>query len=166
MALLTRLDSTCLKRMGSTNTSPVISASISNLNANPFWRATPSNNIATASIKRRISARCGCRIRRSASMREISRMSPIKASREWADSCATLSSSRSKASSRCGRFSNSSNMPIMALSGVRISWLMVARKVVLARLALSARSFACCNCAIRRSRSVTSNHPPILPSAR
>ena len=44
----------------------------------------------------------------------------------------------------------------MAFMGVRISWLMLARKSDLVRLALSAAAFASCNSISTRLRSVTS----------
>ena len=48
------------------------------------------------------------------------------------------------------------DMPSTPFKGVLISWLMLARKVDLARLAASAASFATCSAWACRSRSVTS----------
>ena len=68
-------------------------------------------------------------------------MSLMTDSRESADSCTIV---------RCSRWvgvrsvsSTSSVMPMTAFIGVRISWLMFARKLLLARLAASAASLAC-----------------------
>ena len=47
-------------------------------------------------------------------------------------------------------------MPMIAFMGVRISWLMLARKSDLVRLALSAAALACWSSASTRLRSVTS----------
>ena len=54
-------------------------------------------------------------------------------------------------------------MPMMALSGVRSSWLMLARNWLLARLACSASSLACCNSISACLRAVMS---PIDPAMR
>ena len=74
--------------------------------------------------------------------------------------------SRSKASPRFGHdlqevalpgaswlCSTSSVMPMMAFMGVRISWLMLARKALFARLAASAASLAWASSALARSNS-------------
>ncbi|MNV71797.1 hypothetical protein D3C71_1648360 [compost metagenome] len=50
---------------------------------------------------------------------------------------------------------------MIALTGVRISWLMVARKVLLARLASMALSFSTCNAPISCLDSVMSFQPQI-----
>ncbi|MNY52995.1 hypothetical protein D3C86_1887160 [compost metagenome] len=92
----------------------------------------------------------------------ISRMSPISASSELAESWATVIASRSSPS----RFRASSSMPMMAFIGVRISWLMVARNRLLATLASSAWSLAWRNSATRRLRSVISTQPQIRPRMR
>ena len=53
-----------------------------------------------------------------------------------------------------------SEKPMMALSGVRSSWLIIARKSDLARLAPSASSFARFSSVSARMRSVTSKKMP------
>lgn len=53
-----------------------------------------------------------------------------------------------------------------AFIGVRISWLMVARKTLFARFASSAWRIASRNWRARRSRSVMSIQPFIRPSIR
>ena len=62
-----------------------------------------------------------------------------------------------------GRSSASSSMPMIAFIGVRISWLIVARNVVLARLAASALSLASCSSRSSSARSVMSIQPPMMP---
>ncbi|MNT25166.1 hypothetical protein D3C72_1606730 [compost metagenome] len=54
-------------------------------------------------------------------------------------------------------------MPMMAFIGVRISWLMVARKVLLARLASSACCLALFRSWISWRRSLISIQPPMMP---
>ncbi|MNV83824.1 hypothetical protein D3C71_1776490 [compost metagenome] len=55
-------------------------------------------------------------------------------------------------------------MPMIAFIGVRISWLMDARNVVLVRLALSARSRATASSFMTRWRCVMSIQPPTTPT--
>ena len=66
--------------------------------------------------------------------------------------------------SRCSSVSvvssASSVMPMMPFMGVRISWLMLARNSLLARLAASAASLACCNSPSACLRSVMSSSVP------
>ena len=62
-----------------------------------------------------------------------------------ADSCTIFRYSRCTGASSVS--STKSVMPMMAFIGVRISWLMLARKALFARLAASAASFAFCNSA-------------------
>ena len=67
-----------------------------------------------------------------------------------------ITPSRSRCSSESGFSAIACAMPSTPFSGVRISWLMVARKSLLARLATSAaRSASSCSRAARRA-SVTS----------
>ncbi len=73
------------------------------------------------------------------------------------DSAASLSvSTYSRWSALSGVSWRSSVMPITAFIGVRISWLMFARKSLLARLAASAASRASFSSAATRLCSVTS----------
>ena len=62
----------------------------------------------------------------------------------------------SRCSSRSDVSSRSSAIPITAFIGVRISWLMLARKSLLARLAASAASLAARSSSATRFCSVTS----------
>ena len=57
-------------------------------------------------------------------------------------------------------FFMTSENPMIALSGVRSSWLIMARKSVLVRFAVSAASFASCNASLASRRSVTSRNIP------
>ena len=93
-----------------------------------------------------------------ASIFEKSRMSLINASRDSPDLRTMVRYSR--CSSVSGVSSASSVMPMMAFIGVRISWLMFARKPLLARLAASAASLAFCNSSSERFRSVMSTRVP------
>ena len=78
-------------------------------------------------------------------------MSLISRSKASPDSATTLRKSRCRGASWPS--STSSVMPMMAFMGVRISWLMLARKALLARLAASAASLAWANSALARSSS-------------
>ena len=94
-----------------------------------------------------------------ASMRERSRMSLSNCSSE----CAELSMSVSQPD--CSAFSGESISmrvsPMSAFSGVRTSWLMLARNSLLARLACSASSRACWLSCSMRLRSPMSDSVPI-----
>ena len=85
IALLTRLERICLKRMASSSTSPLILESISSTRLRRFCRARPSNTRATDSTSSRRLARFGDRLRRPDSMRAMSRISPISSSRLFAE---------------------------------------------------------------------------------
>jgi hypothetical protein len=65
-------------------------------------------------------------------------------------------STKSRWSRPSGVSSSRLVMPMMAFIGVRISWLMLARKALLARLAASAASLAWASAAWLRMRSVMS----------
>ncbi|MNF95151.1 hypothetical protein D3C84_778910 [compost metagenome] len=144
MALLNRLDSTCLKRVESINTSQSLCRSRSTRHARCFWRARPSKTRHTDSTSVRRLARSGVSDKCPDSMRAMSRMSPINASNCCPAVDATSIAARS-ATPSCACFCASSSIPIRAFIGVRISWLMVAKNVVLARLASSAASLASCS---------------------
>lgn len=75
-----------------------------------------------------------------ASMAEMSSTSSTSASSERVDAWIVLRYSRCSGSSRV--VASSSDMPDRPLSGVRNSWLMLARKRLLASLALRASSIA------------------------
>ena len=85
-------------------------------------------------------------------------------SSDSADSCTIFSQSRCWGSK--GVSSTKSVMPMMALSGVRISWLTLARNPLLARLAASAASLAWCSSASARLRSVISRKTATPPRRR
>ena len=70
-------------------------------------------------------------------------MSLIRYSRASPDSATILRKSRCRAESWVSK--SNSVMPMMAFIGVRISWLMLAKNRLLARLAASAASLACDN---------------------
>ncbi|MCY1460232.1 hypothetical protein D9M71_777760 [compost metagenome] len=118
---------------------------MSRIRVRRFCLASPSNTLATDSISSRKLARLGDRLSRPDSMRVMSSTSPINSSRLFAEVWAISILARS-IGWLSARLSASSRMPITAFIGVRISWLMVARKVVLARLASSAWTFASRNC--------------------
>ncbi|MNH10804.1 hypothetical protein D3C79_702940 [compost metagenome] len=147
MALLIRLDKTCLSRSGSASTQTGAAGS-SLCKCRPLARALPSN---TRTVARTSSTRLvgtGCRVMCPDSMREMSRISPISSSRPMAESWAVCKVWVSQRPPRLSSRANSSR-PITAFIGVRISWLMVARKVLLVWLACSASSLAWRSCSSR-----------------
>ena len=87
-------------------------------------------------------------------MREKSSRSLIRPSSDSAESLSAVRYSR--CTLRSGVSSSSSAMPITAFIGVRISWLTLARKSLLARLAASAASRAWCSSCAACFCSVTS----------
>ena len=139
-ALPIRLSAICRTRVGSPRMKRGSSGSMSSRTSTPFSTArstiesTVPSSSATASKSTLSNSRC------PASIFEKSRMSLISAS-----SASPLERAIS-ANSRCwtSRCVSSSRpvMPITPLRGVRISWLMVARKALLARLPASAASRA------------------------
>jgi hypothetical protein len=80
------------------------------------------------------------------SLMRLSRLSPARRK-----ICTYLSCSADS-----GVLASRSAMPMIAFIGVRISWLMLARKSDLVRLALSATPWPACSSASTRLRSVTS----------
>ena len=71
-----------------------------------------------------------------------------------------------RGSSPIGLASTSSVIPMMPLSGVRTSWLMLAMNSLLARLAASAASRACASSTSARLRAVTSRPMACRPAGR
>ncbi|MNJ46924.1 hypothetical protein D3C77_420670 [compost metagenome] len=109
----------------------------------------PSNTRTVVLTRVFRSVAWGARVMCPASMRAISRMSPISSSKPLAEVKATCSDSRSVWPCSASLIASSSR-PMTAFMGVRISWLMVARKVLFARLACSAWSLATRNCSSSR----------------
>ncbi|MNE81307.1 hypothetical protein D3C80_1779460 [compost metagenome] len=85
MALLTRFETICLTRSGSNSTSTRAFAAMRIIRVRFFWRAKPSNTCATDSTSSARLTRSGAKDRCPDSMRAMSRMSPIKASRSLAE---------------------------------------------------------------------------------
>ncbi len=92
---------------------------------------------------------------RPASMREKSRISLMISSSDLPEISIVCAKRRCESSSLLA--SNSSVMPSTPFIGVRISWLIVARKRVLASDAASARSFSMRSSAVRASTSRSSS---------
>ncbi|MNN14610.1 hypothetical protein D3C81_1276840 [compost metagenome] len=163
MALLIRFDSTCLKRKGSSRTS---TAGLVGWNANEsssfFCRARPSKIRTTDATSSAGLTRSGLRLRCPDSIRAMSRMSPIRSSKSFAELYATSMAGRSGCCWSM-RLRVNSSMPMIAFIGVRISWLIVARNVLLARFASSARSFAHRKSSNSCRRSLISIQPPMMP---
>ena len=153
-ALLLRLMSTCCKRVGSPMRSVGTPGSISHTSVSSFSCARPatiSMTFSSSSLSEKpVRSSSSC----EASTLDRSRMSLIRLSR--------LSPARRKictylsCSGDSGVLASRSAMPMIAFIGVRISWLMLARKSDLVRLALSAAALACLSSSSTVLRSVTS----------
>ena len=153
-----RLNRICLSRLPSASTHCGTESATTTCRRRPLASALITINACTSRSRRRRSWRCGTMSSRPDSSLEMSRMSSSKSSRWLADCRAVLRWSVCSASSRL--FSSSANMPSMPLNGVRSSWLMLARKALLAWLAASApmrascsRRATCCSSRRRRARA-------------
>ena len=151
MALPTRLTTIWRSRPRSPQTSSGTWGRMRQVSSRPFsWARTASDFIVSPRLSTRSKVlRSSCSL--SASILEKSRMSLISRSKDSLDSATTFKKSRCRgARLPC---STSSVMPMMAFMGVRISWLILARNALLARLAASAASLAWANSALVRSNS-------------
>ncbi len=147
-ALLTRLTSACINRVGSPARASG-APSASTISSSPLRRA-PSTTMATLrdnTVRSEKSTRSSSSL--PDSIFERSRMSLIRCSRWWAASAILLT--RSRISGSCTSRISRCAIPITAFSGVRISWLMLARNALFARLAASARWRACARSVLVRS---------------
>ena len=117
----------------------------------PLSPASRSNPETQADNTRDGSKGAWSRSIRPDSIREKSSTSSTSR-RKWAVESRSIRPS-SPASSRSGRSDNSWAMPQMPFNGVRMSWLIAARNIDFARLAMLACSAAC---SARRSRSLRS----------
>jgi len=127
---------------------------MSTTTSRPLASAFSATRVHTLWMTRSTSKSVGSRLILPASILEKSRMSLMMPSRWWA-ALLTLSSCwrwRSVAMSRRIRWVR----PMMAFIGVRISWLMLARKELLERLAASAASLAAASSAVRAATSSSS----------
>ena len=142
MALPTRFSSTCLSRVISPRATSGTSGATSQRSSSPFSSARTARVFSADSRLSRTSKSTDSRSSLPASILEKSRISLITVSKESAD---TFTVSRH---SLCPRFSSVSRaksvMPMMPFSGVRISWLILAKNSLFARLAASATSRALC----------------------
>ena len=163
IALPTRLVIVCRRREGSARIEAGTGAGISWRSSMLFSRALTDSTSITSAI-----TRCGSVSMHSSrsspdSTFERSRMSSMSSSRwcplRWMVSRYRAVSTPSRARPRRSR----SVKPMIAFIGVRISWLMFARKSLLARLAASARSLASRNCTSLRSSSLTSSRLTSTP---
>ena len=154
IALPTRLISTCLRRPGSPTRPSGTSGSTDEVISRPFSCARgPRDLSASPRPGRRANSICSSTSRR-ASILEKSSRSLITWRSAPAEDLTRLRYSRCSALSSVP--SASSDRPMMAFIGVRISWLMLARNSLLARLAASAASRARRASSSARLRTVTS----------
>ena len=142
MALPTRLTRTCRSRPGSPTSAVGTSGAMSHSQLEPLLVRAHGERLQRC---RRRTSRKRERHRAPssslpASIFEKSRMSLMMPSSDSADVLDRLAGTR--AGRRSARVSSASSvMPMMPFIGVRISWLMLARNSLLARLASSARFF-------------------------
>ena len=151
-ALAVKFSRICPSRSGSPRSvSAASSCGRSTEKARPLSRACCSTMATSRSSQGPGWKSIASRSSRSASIFDRSRMLLISSSRCCEARSTLASCSRSWAS--CERRISSPVMPMMALSGVRSSWLMLARKTLLARLLASAASLACRSSSWLRSSS-------------
>ena len=137
LALLARLSSACRKRVWSAWMVPRSGGQSTTIRL-PFFAVIGSTVLTTSSISGANGNDSRCSSIRPASIFDRSRMSLIRASR-----CRAARSTRSSGSSSSSRLksrassSSISVTPMMALSGVRSSWLILARNCDLCWLATS-----------------------------
>ena len=165
IALPIRLVSTWRSRPGSPSSSCGTSCSISQVNSRPPTSALSARiRVVALSSDRRSNSVLSSSILPDSSL-EKSRMSLMMVSRASADDFTMPRYSRCSAVKSVS--SANSVMPMMPFIGVRISWLMVARKSLLARFACSADSLACVNSSTRSftARDMALNAVPSCPNS-
>ena len=148
IALESRFKRTCRNRPGSPRSTLGTEAEISCSSSNPFCSARKRMIRARSRVTSSGENSIRSKVSLPASILDKSSTSLITSS---SDSAVVFTSSRLSRSSccTCTLSKTSSVMPIIPLIGVRISWLICARKLLLASLAATARSSA-------RLRSITS----------
>ncbi len=139
------------------------SAARSKMRSNPFCAARSRNISSKPSSIYHRSKFSGCNSTRPASILENSNTSLMSASK-----CSPLLPIIARLSCwlvvRLLSYASNSLNPKIALSGVRNSWLMFARKVLLARFAASAACCAASAARWARTRSVTSRIDSMAPT--
>ena len=147
IALPIRLISTCLKRVGSPTTKAGDSGPKVQAIARSFSCALGISTCKQSSTVWRRSKGICSRLSLPASILEKSRMSLMMSSNDKAERCTITM--YSWASSAVAASKAKSVIPMMPFIGVRISWLMLAKKSLFARLASLAVCSACDNSAVR-----------------
>ena len=140
IALPTRLTRTCRSRPASPIKASGTSGVALQASSSPLEWARSARAWSVSSSASRREKGMGSRLSLPASILEKSRMSLMTLRRESAELLTRLRYSRCRGVSSVSRAS--SVMPMMPFIGVRISWLMLARNSLLARLAASAASLA------------------------
>ncbi len=152
-ALDPRFSSTCLNRVGSPERTSGTSGPQETSRSTPRARALAARTPPTSARTSRTSKSTCSTSRCPASILEKSRMSLIRSSSERLETA--IPETRCRWRSESGVTPSSSLRPTMPLSGVRISWLIVARKSDLCCEAVIARSRASASRRRARSRSAT-----------
>ena len=142
--------------------SPITPSATDGSMRQPSWTGLPGLGASVRTMlpttSRRLNGMCS-KSSRPASILEKSRISSISVS-SASDDCFT-SDRYSRCSALRSVSSASSVMPMMAFIGVRISWLMFARKSLFARLAASAASRAAIICSSAALRSPMSDRKAV-----
>ncbi len=160
-ALLRRLVRICFRRVGSPTTRRRAAASISATRASALPRARGPNRARVSSTRAPRSNGWASISMRPASSRLKSRISARIWFRAPAELTIVPTSSRCIGSRLAPR--STSARPRTPFRGVRISWLILARNSLLARLAASARRTAASSSSAWRFMSVISMRRPITP---
>ena len=128
-----KFDRICRRRRPSTTCAGPMRSSTVTVSTRPLLEAEPVKLAAVDCSRRASDIVVGASSMRPASTLEKSRMSPMICSRDAADCWITWIVRRwSVSSSLCA---STSSMPVTPIIGVRISWLIAARKLLLAILA-------------------------------
>ena len=152
-AFATRLVTTCESLVGSPQSTCGRDGSQATVRSRPRLRAVSPSMVVTSSSRVSTSKSSRSSSNRPASIFEKSRMSLMMPSRVRLAPCTPVASRCCSGVSVVR--SRRSLSPMTPLSGVRISWLIVARKSDFCREASMASSRACASCAWVRSRSAT-----------
>ncbi|GBD40895.1 hypothetical protein HRbin39_00267 [bacterium HR39] len=151
-ALFSRLSSTCSSRSGSQATGARGTARSASATT-PRSRSTGPMRSKAFSTSSRRSQRRTCHSMRPASRRERSRMSSTRRESRSASSAITATKRCRSSSGRSGWSRRISAKERIAVSGVRSSWLTVARNSSLSRSSSRSRSLAARSSAATRSSS-------------
>ena len=161
IAFVSRFTRICRSRPSSPCRMNGTSGAMIAANSSPFPSARGASNSITPSVSARKSKSCGSSFSCADSIFEKSNMSLMISSSASPLLCTASTNSRCRDSSFVS--SSRPDIPMIAFIGVRISWLITARKSLFALFAASAASFARTSSAAERLLSVMSEAIPTEP---